>query len=93
MSEGVGAVLSDAEYTNSKLREMAKLLDIDTDLWVFKRFQKLNLYNLLHLQHHLTQLESELSHRLDCSLSIDELIPAIRRALYEYSKPPPLYKQ
>ncbi|KAI9773956.1 MAG: hypothetical protein M1839_001968 [Geoglossum umbratile] len=74
----MGAVLSDDEYTNAKLRDMAKLLDIDTDLWTFKRFRKLNIYNLLHLQHRLTKLETELCDHLDRHLSIDELMLTIR---------------
>ena len=85
-AESVGPVISDDDYTNLKLREMSKLLDIDTDLWTFKRFRKLNLYNLLYLQHHLTKLEADLCDHLERRHRIDELMLTIRRTLNDYSK-------
>lgn len=82
----MSSVMSEDEYMNSKLRRMVGVLDLDTDLWVFKRFRKLNLYNLLYLQRRLTQLEADLSDHLDKKLGIDELMPTVQRTLNEYCK-------
>ncbi|KAH8808786.1 hypothetical protein F5884DRAFT_858305 [Xylogone sp. PMI_703] len=64
----------------------ASLLDVDSDFWVFRRFGKLHLFNLLHIQSELANLE----YALDMHVSgkqehpIEDLLARIKAALVEY---------
>lgn len=49
-----------ADFSFSELDDVAKNLDVDPDLWVFRRFGKLHLFNLLRLQLDLVTLERKL---------------------------------
>ena len=58
----------------------------DSDLWVFRRFGKLHLFNLLYLQQRLAQLENELEKQIEGGKDegFDNLYPSIQNALKEY---------
>jgi hypothetical protein len=58
----------------------------DPDLWVFRRFGKLHLFNLLYLQQRLTKLENELEKQIEGGEDegFDKLYPSIQNALKEY---------
>jgi hypothetical protein len=83
-----------------ELFEIANLYSQDADLWVFRRFDRLHLFNILHLQRRLTQLEADLL-RLgngDWVAAHDEekdqramhrLVTDIRDTLRLYGEPPP----
>jgi hypothetical protein len=54
-----------------ELEDVAKYLDIDPDYWVFRRFGKLHLFNLLRLQLDLVRLERKLEKYIEASTSAD----------------------
>lgn len=62
----------------------------DNDHVVFRRFQKLNIYNLLLLQHQILSLDEEVS-RFDFDgqwngRSLAKVLPSLRPLLKEYSR-------
>jgi hypothetical protein len=65
---------------------VAQYLNQDPDLWVFRRFGKLHLFNILFLQQRLTELENILETKIgkDETTGFDELLPEIKIALKEY---------
>ncbi|KAG0650289.1 hypothetical protein D0Z07_3186 [Hyphodiscus hymeniophilus] len=63
----------------------------DSDLWVFRRFGQLHLFNLLHLQQHLAQLQYNLERQIGRehdgqSQDYKELVLDIKRSLAEYDQ-------
>ncbi|KAI9742786.1 MAG: hypothetical protein M1818_003515 [Claussenomyces sp. TS43310] len=73
-------------FSPSDLRGVAEFLNVDSDRWVFRRFGKLHLFNILGMQQRLARLQ----HELDMQISgeepsdFDKLLPAIQHALSEY---------
>jgi hypothetical protein len=65
---------------------VAQYLNQDPDLWVFRRFGKLHLFNILCLQQRLAELESTLEMKIwnDETTGFDELLLDIKIALKEY---------
>jgi hypothetical protein len=65
---------------------VAQYLNHDPDLWVFRRFGKLHLFNILCLQQRLAKLENTLETKIwnDEKTGFDELLPEIKVALKEY---------
>lgn len=65
---------------------VAQYLNQDPDLWVFRRFGKLHLFNILQLQQRLTELEHSLETKIseEKTEGLDELLPDIKIALKEY---------
>jgi hypothetical protein len=96
------------EQPREKLWRCRELLDIantysdDADLWVFRRFTTLHLFNILHLQRRLSQLEEQLlqlknntwlasnSWIPEQEISLYKLTTEIRETLKAYGKPIPL---
>ncbi|KAH8601494.1 hypothetical protein B0O99DRAFT_606757 [Bisporella sp. PMI_857] len=64
----------------------AQALNTDPDLWVFRRFGQLHLFNLLHLQQRLTHLEQQLHRQVADAEPRDFkfLIQEIKQTLAEY---------
>lgn len=85
-----------ADFSFSELDDVAEHLDMDPDLWVFRRFGKLHLFNLLRLQLDLVTLERKLEkyvqeqqnpHKMSQNMSHREkkkFFNSIHRALSEY---------
>jgi hypothetical protein len=77
-------------FSPSDLEGVARFLETDPDYWVFRRFRKLHLLNVLRVELELVRLE----HKLDMKLSGGEenevengfctLLPDIQRSLSEY---------
>ncbi|KAH8761477.1 hypothetical protein F5882DRAFT_477699 [Hyaloscypha sp. PMI_1271] len=77
-------------FSPSELEGVARYLDTDPDFWVFRRFRKLHLVNVLRMELDLVRLE----HKLDKQLSGGEeneeeddsrtLLPDIQSSLSEY---------
>ena len=65
---------------------VAQYLNQDPDLWVFRRFGKLHLFNILCLQQHLAELENALETKIrnDETTGLDELLLNIKITLKEY---------
>jgi hypothetical protein len=65
---------------------VAQYLNQDPDLWVFRRFGKLHLFNILYLQQRLAELENALETKIwnGETTGVDELLPDIKIALKEY---------
>ncbi|RDL30850.1 Uncharacterized protein BP5553_10195 [Venustampulla echinocandica] len=65
---------------------VAQYLNQDPDLWVFRRFGKLHLFNILCLQQRLAELENTLETKIwnDETGGLEELLPEIKIALKEY---------
>jgi hypothetical protein len=83
------------DFSFRELDGVAKYLDIDPDFWVFRRFGKLHLFNLLRLQLELVRLERQLESYMLPATSGNKppkvsnkekkkLFRAIHRALSEY---------
>jgi hypothetical protein len=69
---------------------VAQYLNHDPDLWVFRRFGKLHLFNILYLQQRLAELENSLETKIwnGETTGVDELLPDIKIALKEYGTAP-----
>jgi hypothetical protein len=69
---------------------VAQYLNQDPDLWVFRRFGKLHLFNILCLQQRLAELENKLETKIwnGEKTGFDELLPSIKVALKEYGTSP-----
>jgi hypothetical protein len=77
-------------FSSSDLEGVARFLDTDPDYWVFRRFRKLHLLNVLRMELDLVRLE----HKLDMQLSergeneaendLCTLLPDIQSSLSEY---------
>ncbi|KIM95567.1 hypothetical protein OIDMADRAFT_59361 [Oidiodendron maius Zn] len=65
---------------------VAQYLNHDPDLWVFRRFGKLHLFNILCLQQRLAELENALETKIwnNETTGFKELLPDIKNALKEY---------
>lgn len=65
---------------------VAQYLNHDPDLWIFRRFGKLHLFNILQLQQRLAELENILETKVlnGETLGFDELLLDIKTALKEY---------
>ena len=65
---------------------VAQYLNQDSDLWVFRRFGKLHLFNILCLQQRLAELENNLETKIwnDETAGFDELLSEIKVTLKEY---------
>lgn len=71
--------------------ELASIVDFmrdDTDHIVFRRFEKLNLYNLLLLQHRLAAFDQEISiHEKQWNgAALAEALPKLENLLKNYSE-------
>jgi len=105
-SESCAASLpvSDPEQPRAQLYRSRELLDIaalyseDADLWVFRRFNTLHLFNILYLQRRLSQLEEKLlrlkdgewlagnAYKDEEEVSLHKLVVEIRETLKSYGK-------
>jgi hypothetical protein len=65
---------------------MATLMADDNDFAVFRKFSELNFFNLLHIQHRLTELENDLCKKLRDRLSVSETVVEIRQLMKDYSE-------
>jgi hypothetical protein len=65
---------------------VAQYLNQDPDLWVFRRFGKLHVFNILCLQQRLAELENTLETKIwnDETAGFDELLSDIKVTLKEY---------
>ena len=54
-----------AAYNANANKRLAGFMSQDSDLWMFQRFDRLNLFNIIALQQHLADLEQRL----------DQLVP------------------
>ena len=89
MAEG-----SEEKDTKCSMKRKTKLaadfMSYDSDHWVFRRFEKLSLFNLLCLQQELVDCESELNLALTNEWmgtkegELDPLISKIRSKLKDY---------
>ena len=75
---------------NSVTQDITKIVSFmreDQDHVVFKRFEKLNLYNLLSLQHRLTELEKEIAsyEENDDPSHLAKLLPKLEPLMKSYS--------
>jgi hypothetical protein len=75
---------------NSVTQDITKIVSFmreDQDHVVFKRFEKLNLYNLLSLQHRLTALEKEIAsyEENDDPSHLAKLLPKLEPLMKSYS--------
>lgn len=68
---------------------VAQYLNQDPDLWVFRRFGKLHLFNILCLQQRLAELENALETKIwnNETDGFDELLSDIKDGLTEYGMP------
>ena len=69
-----------------ELNDVAEFLNIDSDLWVFRRFGKLHLFNVLCIQQRLVMSEQQLEMQLSGKepRDFDNLLPSIQNDLKEY---------
>jgi len=68
---------------------VAQYLNQDPDLWVFRRFGKLHLFNILCLQQRLAELENTLETKIwNDETEFDELLLDIKITLKEYGTVP-----
>jgi len=74
-------------YSPHELYAVAEYMDRDPDLWVFRRFGILQIFNILSIQQRLTALEEKFQHRISSTpgLSCNDLLPDIQHTLKEYS--------
>ncbi|RFU26783.1 hypothetical protein B7463_g9548, partial [Scytalidium lignicola] len=93
MEEGTLENLNNQSPSNSlethsvrTLEGIARNLELDADYWVFRRFGRLHLLNLLYLQQDLVILEQKLYNHIlkDETEDPDNLLPEIQRALSKY---------
>ena len=42
-------------------KELADFMMLDSDLWIFRRFDRLHIFNIIYLQQHLADLERRLN--------------------------------
>jgi hypothetical protein len=73
-------------YEDSRLHKMATLMATDYDFAVFRKFSELRFYNLLHIQHHLIELERKLRKNLGERRDVSEITIKIRQELKEYGE-------
>ena len=70
------------------LTKIVSFMREDEDHVVFKRFERLNLYNLLFIQHRLTALDQEIALYEDshdvCALA--KVLPTLEPLMKSYSK-------
>lgn len=73
-------------FNVAELEAPARFLNLDPDLWVFRRFGKLHLLNILHLQQHLAKLEYQLEREKSNQVprNLEKLMRKIKRAVAEY---------
>ena len=73
-----------------ELASIVKFMRHDTDHLVFRRFERLNLYNLLHLQHKAAELDDKISiHEREWNgQGIAALLPELESLMKSYSKCP-----
>ena len=69
---------------------IAEFMCSDSDRVVFRRFQKLNLYNLMFLQHQILRLDQQVSYleNIFDGDGLAELLPRLNPLLKTYSKSP-----
>ena len=78
-----------ALFAASDLMGVTEFLNIDSDLWIFRRFGKLHLFNILCMQQNLALLEDQLDRQISFEepTNFDQLLPTIKHALCEYGMP------
>jgi hypothetical protein len=72
--------------SSADLAFVAQYLNQDPDLWVFRRFGKLHLFNILCLQQRLAELENNLEEKIwkDEKIGFESLLYDIKIAVKEY---------
>lgn len=92
MENTVAEVLAvDDILPNSVIQDITKIVSFmreDQDHVVFKRFEKLNSYNLLSLQHRLTLLDNEIAlhEKNDDPRLLAKLLPKLEPLIKSYSR-------
>jgi len=81
-----------AIFGTSVIQDLTKIVSFmreDEDHVVFKRFERLNLYNLLSLQHRLTALDKDIAllEKNHDAHNLAKLLPTLEPLLKNYSKP------
>jgi len=73
-----------------ELASIVEFMRKDADHLVFRRFDRLNLYNLLYLQHKLAALDNQISiHEKEWNgPALAELLPELGPVMKAYSKCP-----
>jgi hypothetical protein len=77
-------------FSPSDLEGVARFLDTDPDYWIFRRFRKLRLFNVLRMELDLVRLEHKLDMQLPGGEENEEqndsrtLLPDIQSSLSEY---------
>lgn len=80
----------DVAYNSIANKRLAELMTLDSDLWIFRRFDRLSLFNILHLQQHLAELERRLDQAVPEKASkfnkheFDLVMPEIESSLAKY---------
>jgi hypothetical protein len=71
-----------------ELASIAKFMREDPDNMVFRRFERLNLYNLLSLQHRLVAYDEEISiHEKEWNgAALAEILPKLEALMKSYSE-------
>ena len=78
------------DYQAAPYKGLAEFMSRDTDLWVFPHFSQLNLFNIIHLQHQLVELERQLEKAVPKGVDgfkkreYDDLMPKIESTLKKY---------
>lgn len=71
-------------------KRLASFMSTDPDLWIFRDFNRLNLFKLVYLQHHLADLERRLDQAVhDTTTGFNKaeyelLMPDIESSLQKY---------
>ena len=79
-----------AAYNTNSNKRLAEFMSQDSDLWIFQRFDRLNLFNILYLQQHLADLERQLDQAVPDAVEgfkkheFELLMPKIESSLKKY---------
>jgi hypothetical protein len=74
--------------TTLDLAKIVSFMREDEDHIIFKRFERLNLYNLLYLQHHLTVLDKQIAlhESSENAHALAKVLPTLEPLMKSYSK-------
>lgn len=84
------ATKSNAAYNTIANKRLAEFMSRDSDLWIFQRFDRLNLFYIVYLQQHLAHLEQRLDQAVPDAVDgfnkkeFELLMPEIESSLKKY---------